>query len=327
MDVAFTKRFACIVGAPRTGTTSLARYLRAHPSVCFSKLKEPHFFSQRDLNSLSDEDLREVVTVEYLDRFFPNRKDEGPLLAEGSVTYLFTPERMRPILRSWPTAKFIIGLRDPIEMIPSLHQRLLVLGDETVGDFERAWRLIDDRKAGRRVPTTCIEPKWLRYDELGRLGAHVQQFISVVGRERCFFVVHDDLQTDPAAVYRDVLKFLDLPPHDLVDASPHRTGRGFKYGWLQRMLMRPPVITRKLLAGGAYGRRFDKIERVGKAKSRGLQIVQGTRKRLLKWNEAEARTVPLSPELRQEFRTLFREDIAHLGQIVGRDLGHWLSAD
>lgn len=327
MDLAFAKRFACIVGAPRTGTTSLAQYLRAHPSVCFSKLKEPHFFSQRDLDGLPVEELREIVSAEYLQRYFPDRDDDRPLLAEGSVTYLYTPERMRPILRLWPNAKFIIGLRDPIEMIPSLHQRLLVLGDETVRDFEKAWRLVGERKEGRCIPSSCIEPRWLRYDQLGRLGQYVEQFISVVGRDRCFFVIHDDLRADPVRVYHDLLDFLDLPQIALANPKPRRTGRSFKHGWLQRLLMRPPIVTRRLLAGDAYRRRFGKIDRVQKPKPKGLQMVERARKRLLKWNEAEAVPTSLSDELREEFRALYRDDVAHLEEIVGRDLGHWLSAN
>lgn len=324
MDKAFSQRFAVIAGAPRTGTTSLAYYLRNHPSVCFSKLKEPHFFSQRDLNGLDDSALRDVVTTDYLDRFFPNRNEqENSMLIEGSVTYLYAPDRMQPILRLWPEAKFIVGLRNPIEMIPSLHQRLLVLGDETVRDFERAWRLVDARKAGRHVPASCIEPQWLQYDQLGRLGSYVESFISVVGRDRCFFVIHDELRANPAKVFSELVEFLSLPPHDLTDIKPRRTGRGFKVGWIQRFLMRPPVITRKVLAGPAYRRRFENLDRLRKERPT-LKMLERARKQILRWNETDAPRPSLSPSLHDEFRALFAMDVAKLEQIVDRDLGHWL---
>jgi hypothetical protein len=299
--------------------------LRSHPSVQFSKLKEPHFFSQRDLNGLPEEELKEIVTADYLNRYFPDRSEGKPMLAEGSVTYLYTPEQMRPILRLWPDAKFIVGLRDPVEMIPSLHQRLLVLGDENVSGFEKAWRLVPERKEGRSIPRSCIEPRWLRYDELGRLGAYVENFISTVGRERCFFVVHDDLRSDPRKVHSELLKFLELPSHDLADMAPRRTRKGFKYAWLQRLLMRPPIITRQLLAGNAYRRRFEVPAKLHKRRSRGLQMVERARKDLLKWNEAEALPQSLSPAMRQEFRALYRSDVERLEEILGRDLGHWLA--
>ena len=63
------------------------------------------------------------------------------MLVEGSTTYLYAAEQLEPILRLWPDARFIIALRDPMEMIPSLHQRLFFQGDESVRDFDRAWRL------------------------------------------------------------------------------------------------------------------------------------------------------------------------------------------
>ena len=60
--------FAFVVGAPRSGTTSLSGYLRNHPGVCFSLVKEPHYFSAEDLSALSDDDLRRTVEADYLAR-------------------------------------------------------------------------------------------------------------------------------------------------------------------------------------------------------------------------------------------------------------------
>lgn len=320
----FDRGFACIVGAPRTGTTSLAKYLRAHPQVCFSEVKEPHFFSQWDLSALPDDELRQTVVEEYLARYFPRCRD-GSLLMEGSVTYLYAPEQMEPVLRLWPNAKFIIGLRDPMEMIPSLHQRLLFLGDETVEDFEQAWRMTEQRRQGRAVPRSCVEPRWLRYDEVGRLGAYVERFISIVGRERCFFALYDDVKRDPAALYREVQQFLELPIQDLRNFAPRRTSRGYRLGWLQRLLMRPPGVTRKLIAGTHYRRRVEMMERLRGKESAALRLIDRSRKALLKWNEAEPQPVRLSSSLRTEIRDIYRDDIARLGGIVGRDLSHWLA--
>ena len=144
-----SSRFACVVGAPRCGTTSLASFMKHHPDVSFSSVKEPHFFSQYDLNGASTDELRRRVDDQYLSRYFAHHTGDRPLLAEASVSYLYTPERMEPILRLRPDAKFIIAVRDPLEMLPSLHRRLLYLGDETVTDFERAWALTAERALRR----------------------------------------------------------------------------------------------------------------------------------------------------------------------------------
>ena len=86
-----SEQFVCVAGAPRSGTTSLATFLKDHDGVCFSAVKEPHFFSQFDLTGLSDAALRERVDQEYLGRFFPDRDGARRMLAEGSVSYLYTP--------------------------------------------------------------------------------------------------------------------------------------------------------------------------------------------------------------------------------------------
>ena len=91
--------FAFIVGAPRCGTTTLAGFLQQHPEVCFSAVKEPHFFSRDELDGLSEEQLDRLVRDEYLDRFFGQCSGTEKLRAEGSVTYLYTPERMRRLKR------------------------------------------------------------------------------------------------------------------------------------------------------------------------------------------------------------------------------------
>jgi len=122
------RRFAFIVGAPRCGTTFLARHLEKHSGICFSNVKEPHFFSGTDLRGVPATEFKRTVERDYLDRFFPHRS-RSPFLAEGSVTYLYTPEQVKPLLRLWPDAKFIIAVRNPLEMVPSLHRRLLCIGD------------------------------------------------------------------------------------------------------------------------------------------------------------------------------------------------------
>src|SRR3954447_16388346 len=312
---------AFIVGAPRCGTTFLARHLRKHPDVCFSKLKEPHFFSAVDLRDVPEAELQERVTRNYLDRFYPHRTERS-LLAEGSVTYLYTPHQLEPVLRLWPNAKFILALRDPMQMVPSLHQRLRCIGDETVADFGRAWALVQRRREGRAVPRRCVEPRWLDYWEAGRLGRHVAEFFSCVGRERCFVSLFDDLVADPGRQYRRMLKFLGLPDDQQTDFFPERQSNGFKIPWLQRLLKRPPSIALSLLGSEAQQLRFSAAPH--RAKGALASAILQARKRLIKWNQAPPPPVQLSSAVHAEMRTMFADDIRLLENVISRDLGHWL---
>ncbi|MGN6850285.1 MAG: sulfotransferase family protein [Sphingomicrobium sp.] len=312
-------RWAFIVGAPRCGTTSLSKYLKGHPDVGFARIKEPHFFAQNDLTGLPTEQLREVVHAQYLERYFREREGAS-VLAEGSVTYLYFPEQMEPILRLWPRAKFIIALRSPLQMIPSLHQRLIHNGDETEREFRRAWALVPERREGRSLPSRCADPRLLDYWEIGKLGRHVEKFMAVVGRERCFISIFDDLARDPGGEYRELLEFLELPDNRRSDFSPNRKSKSVKSIWLQRLLMRPPKRAIAVLGSHNYQERFD-IQKPPKPIAR---AVLGLRKRLLNWNEAPARKPDIGGKLLGEMRDMYRDDIALLSQVTGRDLSHWI---
>jgi hypothetical protein len=316
-----SQRFACVVGAPRCGTTSLARMLRDHPAVSFSRVKEPHFFSRADLGDLDNEALREVVGGHYLTRYFPDVDPGAELIAEASPSYLYTPERLLPLLRLWPDAKFIIAVRDPLDLVPSLHQRLLYQGDETVTDLEKAWRLIGDRRSGQKIPRSCVESRQLLYDEVARLGKHVSRFLEVVGRERCHIILFDDLKADPEQVYAQLLNFLQLPPARLPKQRQHRARHGFRIGWLQRLLKRPPVA-RTVLAGEKFRHRVS--QEPHREPSWLSRRIIAARKMLLRWNRAPAPPVRLSPALVKEIRETLHEDVTMLSRLLDRDLGHWL---
>jgi len=313
--------FAFIVGAPRCGTTTLAGFLQQHPEVCFSAVKEPHFFSRDGLDGLNEEQLNRLVDEEYLERFFGQCSGTEKLRAEGSVTYLYTPERMATILKLWPDAKFVIALRDPLAMLPSLHQRLLITGDENIIDFRKAWAKIEDRAQGRSIPRSAMDARWLRYDEAGALGKHVERFLAAVGRERCHIVLFDDLARDPEGTYRELCRFLGLDPWPGTKFGAKRINKAFRIGWLQRLLKRPPKAVRSVLAGEKFRTREKKLDaREGRA----ITAVFAVRKRLLDWNKVPAKRQPLDPELRQQIVDRMRDDVIHLSRAIGRDLSHWL---
>jgi hypothetical protein len=312
---------ACIVGAPRCGTTSLSRFLKAHPDVCFSKPKEPHFFAINDFSDVGDEELKGIVRDQYLGRFFAAYGGEAQL-AEGSVSYLYAADRVRSILRVWPDVRFIISLRDPMQLLPSIHQRLLYQGDENIRDFNRAWRLSPERAEGRRIPRSCLDPRLLRYDEIGRLGKHVADFFDAVGKERCLVVLYDDIATDSEAVFARLLDFLHLPPFAYEGERRRRARQGFRFGWLQRLLKRPPVITRAVLAGEQYRQRV--TAKPHKEPGTAAKAVMKARKQLIAWNQMPAPPTNMAPDVERAIRDTLTPDIDKLAGLIGRDLSHWL---
>lgn len=322
--VADLQRFAFIVGAPRCGTTTLAQFLKAHEDVSFPLVKEPHFFSQNDLRDLSGTELRNRVEQDYLGRFFRGEAG-GRIGADASVTYLYLPEQLEPVLRLWPDSRFVVALRNPLSMLPSLHRRLIYLGDETIGDFRDAWAAVSERAAGRRVPRGCADPRWLRYDLAARFAMHLERLFAVVGRHRCHVVVFDDLAADPAGQYRQFMDFLGIEPSARPDFSAKRAGKSVRIRWLQRMLKRPPAAVRDYFAGEHYHRRVRPVDQDGGRKP--PQRVLSLRKRLLQWNRVSRPLEPLPLDLQAQIRDRLRGDVERLSLLLDRDLTHWLHPD
>lgn len=323
MRISDLPRFIFIVGAPRCGTTTLAAFLKEHPRICYPLVKEPHFFLQHDTRGLDAAALRDLVEREYLARYYAQCSLDRDTGVDGSVSYLYAPAELVPVLSLWPDARFVIAVRDPMTMLPSLHARLKYTGDETIESFEDAWAAIPDRAAGRRIPRSCYEPRWLRYDEAGRFGSYVEAFFAHLGRERCFVSLFDDLVADPAGQYRAICAFAGIEPFAGTDFSPRRESRGFRFGWLQRLLKRPPTFARDYLAGKQFAQRersLDDPAREDKVAEKFFSI----RKRILRWNRIPLPKRPVPTWVQEQIRERLKPEIDHLAKLIGRDLSHWL---
>ena len=313
-------RFVFVVGGPRCGTTSLSRFLKQHPAIRFPAIKEPHFFAQHDLRECADQELTAKVEDEYLERFF-RATPERRIGADASVTYLYSPEQLEPILRLWPESRFIVSVRDPLTMLPSLHRRLIYVGQETIADFADAWAATADRAAGRRIPWSCHDPRLLRYDEAPRFATYIERLYAAVGKDRVDVLVFDDLVADPRGQYERLMAVAGLEPQDDVDLTRERAGQAVRFRWLQQILKQPPGKIKEQL-GAEFFRRQSGNPR---DRNRGaLGAVMSVRKRLIDWNRISKPANPLPLDLQHEIRDRFKGEINRLGVILERDLSHWL---
>ena len=299
-----------IVGAPRCGTSALSRYLKKHPQICFSRPKEPHYFS-----NVSPDCSASDVETEYLRSFFPHYQERYKAIGEGSVSYLYSPQAIDLILQFSPDARFIAMVRNPIDMLPSYHQRLVYVRHENVEDFAKAWSLQEERARGERIPKLCREPSILQYAQVGRLGHQVENLYRKAGEERCLVIVFDDFVTETEAVYKDVLNFIGVDFDGLRKFKHKRESKMYKNGLLQRLLYNPPMGAEILIKWYEHSRRKQKSQK----KSR----LRRLRKRLLRINSVKGKPPPLNGETRSVLQEAFRSDIKRLEEILGRDLSHW----
>jgi len=302
-----------IIGAPRCGTTSLSRYLMRHPEVCFSRPKEPHYFAQQRGLPSGDELQRD-----YIDRYFGHRSASESVAGEGSVSYIHLPQAIEQILHFNPDAKFIAMVRNPRSMLPSYHQKMLFLLQEDEADFGKAWALQTPRAQGMALPRTCLDPRLLDYTGVASLGAQVQALFDIVGRERAHVIVFDDFVKDTLAEYRAVLDFLGLDYDGQTEFERRFDSQMYRFRWLQLLFWK--TATR----GGKF---VDTLERSRRKYREDGTIRPNLVKRITKLNKKPVKPAPLSPRMVDILREDLRDDVRLLGDLLGRDLGYWLTAD
>jgi hypothetical protein len=192
-----------------------------------------------------------------------------------------------------------------------------------VNDFAEAWALVPERARGRHIPRSCIDPQLLRYDRAAAFATYVERFFDVVDRERCLVVLLEELAENPRSTYEKICAFLGLKPWPETNLEPRREHRAVRFGWVQRLLNRPPQSIQTFFAGENF------LARDGRSK-RNTGLVGGIfalRKRLLKWNEVLAKRTPLNPRVREEIIRHYQPEVDRLAQLTGRDLSHWLRSE
>ncbi len=255
--------------------------------------KEPDFF---------DTDRRQNFTTDEAGyaRYFRACHDGHDVIAEASTSYLRSDVAIEAIERFSPGSKFVVGLRNPVDMAFSWHGQAVFESWETELDFERAWRLQELRRRGEQVPPGCTEPRDLLYADVCMLGRQVERLVAAVGRDRVCVYTIDEL-ADPANVYRRVVAFAGLeddgrrefPVHNVAKEVPRWLSRSHR--WVS-----------------------DWKRRAGLA-DRGFGVITALTSRL-----ARDRSTTMSAELRAELTDFFRDDVAMLSRVTGLDLSAWV---
>lgn len=286
-----------IIGAPKCGTTSLAAWLSDHPNICLSKTKEPHYFN-------FDCGMRRTRTLDQYADLFSDATESDQAVGEATAIYLYSQKAVPAILAYAENPKFIVMLRNPIDMAPSLHQQLVADGIEDELDFETAWRLQDVRIYGGGMKLPQADPQLLLYGQVCKLGEQLQRLYDSVSKTSVHLVFLEDLRANPRREYQKVLDFLGLSDDGRTAFPVENRGGVRTAGWLWRSLVGLDGVLSKL--GWPRGR---------------LGFVEWMYFRLKRPHDRPG----LSPRMRADLQSYFREDVALLSRLVGRDLRCWLS--
>jgi hypothetical protein len=225
-----------IIGAQRAGTTSLFRYLLAHPDVAGPSggdsavwwTKETHFFDEKYTKG-----------VDWYRSFFPleatraRYRKRGHDLQAGEATpyYMFHPAVPPRVAATLPHVRLIALLRDPVERAYSHYQMMARTGREKLS-FEGALAAEPERLEGVEqalmVETEALLPSGHRahhqhrhraYFARGLYADQLERWLEHFDREQLLVVDTEGLLSRPAQTYAEALGFLGLRDWEL-DSFP-----------------------------------------------------------------------------------------------------------
>ena len=220
-----------IVGAARAGTTSLARYLGAHPQAFIPWVKEVDFFDREDHYKRG---------VEWYRKQFSDFRGEKAI-GDASPYYMFIPAAIPRMAALLPGARLIVLLRHPVDRAYS-HYWLRRSYKTEKRDFRTA---VTEESAGTaRVPTYLAGSMYC---------AQLRHICEHYPRDALHIALFEDLMRDPRSVFADACRFLEIdskfvPPNLGLNFNPTYSFKSVRvWFWLNRWrqqegFMRPLVL-------------------------------------------------------------------------------------
>ncbi len=292
-----------VIGAAKSGTTSLVSYLKQHPEVFVPTSKEPNYFALKGFEGpprgpAPSKILEQMLynwsrtdLTAYRRLFAPAGAE--PARGEGSVRYLYfkdTPARIRALV---PNVRLVAILRDPVARLYSHYMMNRQIQLEPLG-------LADAIAAEEARIADGWGWDW-HYTRAGLYAEQLERYYALFQRDQIAVFLYEDFVADPLGVYAQICRHIGVDP----SFEPDMSQRGMvtrlpRNLWLDRRLNWPSPLRRFLLR-----RRVRRLSRP-------------VMRRLNAWN---TRPVPPMPEgLRAELAERFRADQTRLSELLGREI-------
>jgi len=182
-----------IIGAAKAGTTSLYRYLRQHPDVYMSPVKEPAYYASA---SGGADWIRTRPDYERLFDGATTQRARG----EASPQYLNDEAAPERIAADLPGVRLIVSLRNPVDRAYSSYLGRLAGGTERRG-VEDALR------------------RGTYYFESSLYDAPLRRYLARFDRTRIKVLLFDELVADVRGTVHQVCDFLGVTRDFTLDTS------------------------------------------------------------------------------------------------------------
>ena len=282
------------VGHTRSGTTSLKEELEQHPEIFFYYAKswqKPNGPFGFESSFKNDE--------EFLEEF---RGVKEKRVGQKRGDYLSCPWAAERIKKFSPNAKIIMTLRNPIDVMYSLHATMLYRETvEDIEDFGEALKMEEERKKkyGYKVIPKKYHPHML-YRETVRYSQQVKRYFKLFGEENVKVTIFDEYIKNKSSTLRDILKFLDVDED--FEIKHLNTNAGRKY---RSRTIHSAVMTNKFGVRGV------------------LRNIPGSAKIYRKINNNEFKRKTLEPSLRKSLQDDLKKEIDELSLMLKKDLSYW----
>ncbi|NEP57516.1 MAG: sulfotransferase [Symploca sp. SIO2G7] len=287
-----------LIGIQKAGTTSIYEYLKQHPQVYVSPVKETNFL-EKDWSKIppNSRKKRKIDTFEKYSQLFQAVTDEIAI-GEASPNYLFHYQSSAQLIQHYlPQAKMIAILRDPAERAHSdylMHIREGINEDISLAEQIKF-----------RTNSSFTIKKGFYYTP-------IKHYYETFGKEQIKIYLYEDLCNNPVALMQDIYQFIGVDSNFCPDtAKKYQVAQPPKVKFVNTLL-RKQNLPRTIVAS---------VLRYLLP----LTIRQSIRSSLINLNSTDKKQAPFSPEDRQQLVALYREDILQLQDLIQRDLSSWLS--
>ena len=289
-----------IAGVARCGTTSLFHYLKQHPEIGMTKVKEPKYFSSIDLSlpqkGVGDDTVSSKVVTDKLryDELFKGLENLKAIGEASSDCFYYHKAVIPRIKEKLGDIKIIICLRNPVERAFSAYNNLVRDSREQLS-FSQGLDAEEDR----------IDKDWdwmWHYKNGGSyaeaLAHYKKEFTNVK------VVFFDDLESDPQKVLNELFLFLEVSTDVSVDFSTKYSHSGKPKSRLISLLTsrKNPIIFW--------------------VRETALKIIP--RKYLEKAASKMFEKATIDTETLKHLKFFFKEDILNLQILTNRNLKRWL---
>ena len=295
-----------IVGHPRTGTSSLHDYLKQHPDIFMSPIKEPNYFA-RDFHEESDRFHQKALYFPYRTpkrylKLYKNLMNEK-IAGEASATSLYSRKSAKEMCSLNENSKIIMSFREPVDFLFSYHSTAIFSLGEDVKDFREALSIESERKKGHCLSKRVITPSWLYYSQFIEYSQQLKRFSALFHKDQIKVLIFDDFKRDPEKIYREILSFLDVDlgfVPDFAVVNPYK--KSVKWPKLKYLLFDSPY--------------FRKIQHLIFPDSVYAKLVQFYKKMIL----IEEPKKTLDPQFKEELKLKFKIEVEKLSDVLQRDL-------